>query len=473
MLWIALRLPHLPLEVFLRGTPFSEPFAITDGNQVLVCDRKARSRGVCPGMSLAAAQALSHQLVIRQRDPPAETEALLGLATWAMQFTPAVTLEFPDTLVLEVSGSLKLLGGLPAIEACMHRELSAMGYEAFSSSAPTASAACWMVRSGLTACCTESDLKQTIAALPVTVLQEDAQQGLQAMGAATLGDVLALPRDGLGRRFGQQLLDDIDRAMGRLPEAKTFFQPPQRFQTYIDLSVQVRQSEALIFAARRLFMQLAGFLAARACGVQHMVIRLIHRDGMTPVAISMLAPTRNVGHFTLMLRERLAQLSLRDAVQSISLEADELVPLAGGSLALFGEDAAATVQSWQQLVDRLRSRLGRESVHGISNVEDHRPENCSIAVEHGTRELSLNFGKRPFWLLPVPRPIAAVGATPQYEGSLELLAGPERIESGWWDGKEAQRDYFIARSPQRALLWIYRERRPSQLGQWYLHGIFS
>jgi protein ImuB len=60
-----------------------------------------------------------------------------------------------------------------------------------------------------------------------------------------------------------------------------------------------------------------------------------------------------------------------------------------------------------------------------------------------------------------------------------LLAGPQRLESGWWGGGDmALRDYFVARSSQSGLLWIYRERLsgadPAQPSDaWYLHGLFA
>jgi protein ImuB len=49
-----------------------------------------------------------------------------------------------------------------------------------------------------------------------------------------------------------------------------------------------------------------------------------------------------------------------------------------------------------------------------------------------------------------------------------LLAGPERIESGWWDGDEASRDYFVARRPDGSLAWVYRDK-----DGWFLHGLFA
>lgn len=460
--------------------PTPEPFAVAEGLQVLACDGKAWHRGVRPGLSVPAAQALSQRLIVRPRDAAAETEALLGLAAWARQFTPAVALEFPDMLLLEIGGSLKLLGGLPAIEARLQRELEAMGFSIRFACAPTARAAGWMAIAANTSnagSCTPESLAATVAALPTTVLPPVAQEGLQAAGAATLGEVLALPRDGLARRFGQSLLDELDRALGRLPEARSFFQPPRRFHAGIELPMEVHQAQALLFAGRRLLLQLTGYLGACACGVQSLDIRLTHRQSATTLTLGLLAPSRDAGHLTLLLRERLDRLVLGEAVQALSVTAEDLLPLPGENAPLFAGDAAIpgthSEAAWQQLVDRLRSRLGRQAVSGLAPAADHRPEHGSIASEPGTRQLPLQFNERPFWLLPVPRPLSEIDATPHCDGPLELLAGPERIESGWWDGEEALRDYFIARSPHRSLLWIYRERHPARLGQWYLHGLFA
>ena len=79
---------------------------------------------------------------------------------------------------------------------------------------------------------------------------------------------------------------------------------------------------------------------------------------------------------------------------------------------------------------------------------------------------------RPLWLLTTPRPLRETNAAPHdHEGGpLSLLAGPERIEAGWWDGQHVARDYFVARNQAQALLWIYRERDVG--ARWYVHGFF-
>ena len=81
---------------------------------------------------------------------------------------------------------------------------------------------------------------------------------------------------------------------------------------------------------------------------------------------------------------------------------------------------------------------------------------------------------RPFWLLPKPEALSESYGRPQRHGPLELMNGPERIESGWWDADEqdavgdVRRDYFVARSARQEWLWIFRTSKG-----WFLHGVFA
>jgi len=112
-------------------------------------------------------------------------------------------------------------------------------------------------------------------------------------------------------------------------------------------------------------------------------------------------------------------------------------------------------------------------VHGFDTIADHRPERAWRACEPGKESPAAAWppSARPLWLLPSPRPLAEIAEVPQYEGPLTLLTTSERIESGWWDGHDVAREYFVARNSAQALLWIYREPRGS--GGWFLHGFFS
>jgi protein ImuB len=78
-------------------------------------------------------------------------------------------------------------------------------------------------------------------------------------------------------------------------------------------------------------------------------------------------------------------------------------------------------------------------------------------------------------LLSEPEPLHERQSRPLLDGRpLQLLAGPQRIEAGWWDGAAAVRDYFIAQAHDGALVWVYRGRLalPADQG-WFLHGRFG
>jgi protein ImuB len=473
-MWIAIRLPRLPLEIFLRGSSTPEPFAVEERHCVFACDSKAFVRGVRAGMAAAAALALAPRLRVAQRDPAMETEALLGVAGWAAQFTPGVALEFPDGVLLEISGSLKLFGGLESLLERLRRGLAEMGWSSVLAGAPTPRAAFWLAWVGKQKFIEESaELEPVLAALPLKVLRcnDETLAAFEAIGIHTLGELRALPREGVARRFGQGPLAELDRALGRLPDPRNFFAPPARFGAAIELPAEVTQAEALLFAARRLTVQLTGFLAARSGGVQRFVLRLRHRDkAATEIAIGLVAPSRDAEHFTLLLRERFTGLELAEPVREIALRAEDIVPLPGRNLGLALEQSKPPGQ-WEHLVERLRARLGTEAVCGIASRAEHRPERAGVIANMGQKQLQLDFGERPFWLLEFPRPLAEIGAVPSLEGPLELLVGPERIESGWWDGDDVARDYFVARMQNEALVWIYRERHGE--GGWYLHGVFA
>jgi protein ImuB len=472
-MWIAIRLPQLPLEIFLRGSSTPEPFALEERHRVFACDRKARSRGVRAGMAVSAALALAPGLRVVRRDPAAETEALLGMAGWAAQFTPGVALEFPDAVLLDAAGSLKLFGGLASLLERLRRDLAEMGWSADLAGAPTPRGAFWLALAGSGRFVdSAAELEPTLAPLSVAVLRCDGEtlEALGAVGVRTIGELLALPRGGVARRFGQRLLDELDRALGRLSDPRNFFVPPARFGAAIELPAEVVQAEALLFAAKRLIVQLAGFLAARSGGAQRLVFRLRHRDrAATEVAIGLVAPSRDAGHFALLARERFSALALGQPVREIALEVDEVVPLAGRALGLLLEQGRPP-GDWERLVERLRARLGAGTVCGIACRAEHRPERASAVAGLEPKQRQLDFGERPLWLLDRPRLLAEIGERPHHEGPLELLSGPERIESGWWDGDDVARDYFIARMRNEALVWIYRERGG---GGWYLHGLFA
>jgi protein ImuB len=480
MLWLALRFPSLPLEIHTRGAPASGPLAIASTSaanaEIVACSLEARRCGIQAGMAVTAAWTLAAGLQIFPRDAAAERAALERMAGWALQFTSAVSLAASDELLLEVGGSVRLFGGFNQLWADVERQLGTMGYTALIAAAPTPLAAQWFARAGLSPRIRHDDaLRLELERLPVDVLDlsPPARYLLQDIGIRTLGECMQLPRDGLARRGGKELLGQLDRALGRVADPRPTFVPPGRFEAALRMPAPAEQADALLFAARRLISELCGWLAAIGKGVQRLAFTLAHEGREdTRFALDLVTATRDPTHLAAVLRERLERLPLPRPAIALAMESERLLPLVSSNLS-FLPDERVCAETVTQLIERLRARLGEEAVQGFDTLPDHRPERawrtCEPGKESGSRG-EWPPSARPLWLLPSPCPLAEVAEMPHYEGPLMLLTTPERIESGWWDGHDVTREYFVACNPAQSLLWIYRELRR---GGWYLHGFFS
>jgi protein ImuB len=213
---------------------------------------------------------------------------------------------------------------------------------------------------------------------------------------------------------------------------------------------------------------LAGFLHGRGAGVTRLRCDLVHED-VAPTSIVLgLTATRQIEHIMNVLRERLGREELPDRVEAIRLISEELIPLGAKECDLFPV-AGRSSEAGVQLIERLRARLGDHAVHALEHRADHRPELANgqtLTIGGAAPAMSRRLSAvRPLWLLSSPRLLG--GAPTGVE--LKLLSGPERIETGWWDGGEVGRDYFVGRNARGETLWLYRERG----GEWFVHGVFA
>ncbi|MBI5016784.1 MAG: DNA polymerase Y family protein [Deltaproteobacteria bacterium] len=481
MLWLCLHLPHLSVEVFTRGAAAPGPLVVVAGRgrrrSVVAVNLGAAAAGIRPGMALGAACGLVPELVVRERDEGAEAGALAALAGWAGQFTPLVSLVCAGVL-LEVEGSLGLFGGAGGLSERVEEGAASLGYRACLALAPNPLAAELLARAGQGDRVTEpACLEAALASLGLGLLEvpEKVREALRALGVCTLGDCLRLPRAGLARRFGRELPEILDRALGRVPDPRSPFVPPPRFASRLELPAEVAGAETLLFAAHRLLRELEGFLAARGSGVDRFCLSLVHRDARpTRVEVGLASPGRDPKRLLGLLGERLARTPLPAPVRALGLEATGFSSMTPRSRDLFGGEEEGRPGEGR-LLERLRARLGDEAVQGLRLVADYRPERAFQWVSGGEAGpapadiLPGPAGLRPLWLLPAPVvfrcPPAGVPA------GLILLAGPERIETGWWDSADAARDYFVAEDAQGSRLWVFRERQGAH--RWFAQGIFG
>lgn len=516
MLWLAILLPALPLQVFTRGSSESRPLAIvttTPGATLLAVTPCAEALGVRPGMRSTSALALLPELRLQPRDTTREAEALAEIATWAGRFSPRASLSPPDAVLVEISACLRLFGGASRIERALRDELLAeLGFEARTACAPTPLAARWFARAGLgfdparaALAAGDTDSSSPLAPapalacepaspahwlsmidrLPLATLGEDGSCDghtldlLEGLGLRTLGEVRRLPAAGLARRQAQAAARTLARARGELPDPRSWFEPPPRFDRGLPLPAATHHTEALLFAARRLLASLAAWLQARHVAVDLCTLVLEHASRPpTPLELVMGEPSQDEARFALIARERLAAVRLDDEVCGLRLQAAHPVEACRASNDLFG-DPSASGRDAALLLARLQARLGRSAVYRLDAHGDHRPESAWLACEPGIATRAAGTRRsaptsaptsritrervRPLWLLPVPRAISPARLT--------LLGDAERIETGWWDGHVVRRDYYLARDADQSLCWVFHCLDGP--GNWFVHGYFG
>ena len=422
-------------------------------------------------------------------DTASSTDAALrALATWALQFTPRVAVA-DGAVLMEVEGSVRLFGGRRALRDHVWSEGRELGVSQLAW-APNSLAALALARAGI-----ENGFRQPLPvlldALPMECLSavRPHRLTLAHIGCRTLGDVRRLPRGGMARRFDKHLLAALDQAYGLAPEVHQWVALPEHFHERLELMFRVDDAPALLFGARRLLLVMSGWLAARHSGVTAFTLHWAH-DAMRSktageggeITIRTAEPTRDIEHLCRLLAEHLAQVKLLAPVGDLVLHAQEVHRLKERSASLL-PDTVRQGETLHLVLERLAARLGPQRVLRPVLREDHRQEwmcHWQPAPQPLPRKPAPAPDlPQPTFVLPEPMKLAVRGNRPIYQGELQLLLGPQRVEGGWWDRDEVAgvtrnvvRDYWVALSKQAGVLWVFQTRL-DESPAWFLHGHFA
>jgi protein ImuB len=434
-----------------------------------------------PRFALEASSGAAHDPEHTHRSSSAAQAALETLALWAMQWSDRVsqhaTANGGAGLWLEIGASRRLFGDHTQLRERVAAGLAPLGYTHRLGIAPTPQGAALLARAGLTtSAVTHARLLQLLEPLPLALLAlpEEHLAALHSAGLRRVGELLALPAASIAQRFGPDASLYLQRLRGAAPELMHCIKAPAHFDGRCEFQDVITDITALLFPLQRLLAGLQGYLRACDRAVQRYTLRLEHHRGsVTRLAIGLARPSRDAAQLLVLARERLAATVLAAPVHGLGVEARELLPPLLLQNDLFSR-AAQQSEQLQQVLDRLAARLGASAVQALSGIEEHRPERAwrmhaaqlmvptATAVgPPSTPRDSCAVPDRPCWLLPEPRRI---------DMPRELLAGPERIESGWWDGADLARDYYLARGAHGAQLWVFQDLRG---GGWHVHGIWA
>ena len=473
-------------------------------------DAAAEALGAHPGLSLADVRARAPDVRVMPADPAADAACLEGLAEACRRYSPALAVDPPDGIVLDMTGGAHLFGGDAALMADLRRRVTAAGFSLRIAIADTPGLAWAFARSS------PEDVSiplgegaAQLADLSVAALRPppDQVRFLQRLGLRRIGQIVDAPRSALARRLGTAFLDRLDEALGRRasPLAPKLEVLPHRAERRL---LEPIAAEALV---QRVILDLATDLAPRlegeGKGARRFRLELFRLDGAIKwLEVGASRPLRDPAAVADLFRARLDGLNDGleaeygfDQLRLTALVLEPLIPLTADFVTgLAGRDAPA--DGFAALSDRLSARFGGEAVRRfVLRATYRRPEEAAITEALVRRASTPSKGTstpptqvegaplRPLRLFAPPQPIEVLADIPEGPPArfrwrrlarrIVCAEGPERIAPEWWrtDADDTVRDYYRLEDENGCRYWVFRQGLYSDASppRWYLQGLFA
>jgi protein ImuB len=459
-------------------------------------DARGKALGLFVGQKATDAAALAPELVLDDLDPQADAAALAALADWCVRFSPAVALDPPDGLFLDISGVAHLWDGEAQLLADFQGRLAANGLPFKAAIADTPGAAWALAHFGpKTSIAPPGEQAALMARLPPAALrlEPEAAAQIERLGLKRLAQVFDLPRAPLARRFGAQALRRLDQALGQEAEALTYRRPPNPWFARLAFAEPISQLDDLARVSLDIATALCARLEREGQGARSFELTYHRLDGQAfPLTIGLSLAGRDPKRIAKLLAPKLETVDPGFGIEVATLTAEGVEPISGRQARLDQAREATVEEGLAPLIDRLANRLGEGRVWKSAPFASHVPEKASakgrpLAPESGSWDPER---PRPVRLFRKPEALEAVIAlTPddppkqfQWRRRLHRIAraeGPERIGQEWWrqdiDAVRTHqvRDYYRLEDQDGARFWVFREGLASPTARWWLHGLFG
>ena len=474
----------------LKDVPFVQALPERGRMTVKAASASASAQGIRAGMVVADCRAVLPTLQVFDAHPGEAEKLLEALAGWCLRFTPIAAVDGPDGLILDISGCPHLWGGEAAYLKDITGRLKTLGYHIRAAIADTIGAAWAVSRYGSTTpIVMPGKTKEALMPLPPAALRADGAivERLEKLGFMKIAQFIDMPRQALRRRFGRQLLNRLDQAMGAEMEMLEPVCPLQPFLERLPLLEPIRTAKAIEIAIKQLLDQLCSRLAREEKGLRKAVLHCYRIDGQVQeVVIGTNRASRNAAHLFKLFELKIPSIEPDLGIELFTLESAITEELTAAQEALFETHSNSDDAAIAGLLDRISGKLG-PCIRRYLPAEHYWPERSyklatSLAEEPETAwRTDL---PRPLHLLPTPEPIEVTVALPDYppmlfhyKGQLHQVVradGPERIEQEWWLQEGLYRDYYCVEDKEGGRYWLFRAG-PYDEGQpkWFLHGFFS
>ncbi len=497
MLWLAIHLPSLPLEVF-GSHKTDQAFVVLESikNRSIVthCNQSALKQGVEIGMNSKLAQSLCEQIHIQDRELKREQRQLHNLANYLYRFSPYIYFYNNSSVHIEISSTLKLFKGLNKFIETLEKDIyekftkeQALSIELRLASNPElAFLSCYLPAKSKDHIYKLQDLAQ----LDIHSLEfkQSNLDSLSACGIQSIQDLIKIPNSQIKTQIDSDDFKYLKRLKGQNETRVNYYEPPKYFEDSFFFIEEIENTQQVLFPIKRCIQNLSYYLHSRQLSALKLNIELSdNKQRQTPyqekLQLRFAKGQHQAKEIMNLLRLQLENFELQQPIHEIKLSCQDFCERNQSVQDLFpGElKESSSGSADTQLIDQFRARMGDNCIKGIQLKAEHRPE---LAMSYGEIQTKNNTkdqiqqhqhfqhsSKRPFWLLSTPRPLNIKKRQVHYFGPLSLINDAERIETGWWDTQFIKRDYFIARHPKGEYYWIFQDHLKQ--GAWFLHGIFS
>lgn len=489
--------PMFPLAARLRSEPNlrAEAVAIVEGNggaaHVIAATKRARTKGIHAGHSLAQARSILPKLIARGRDAECERTAQEALFEVAESFSPRVEDAGDGVVFVDITGMTRHFPSELDLAKAAMRAADEIGLPARVGVAASKLAA--RVAAELTPSPTIVEAgkeSEFLAPLPLTRLAPHLEAGatLQRWGIGSIGELASLPESEVASRLGEIGRELHYAARGVDPRPLIPRPLPPDFREGMELEWPLVALEPFCFIASAALDRLSRRMELQGFACKRLELTLsLEPDGFYARAIDLPAPTRDVKTMLTLLRLDLEKNPPGAPVIAFSLVAHPDRPRRA-QLSLFGP-AALSPEKLATTIARLVSLLGDGRVGMAMAVDGHLPERYDVGEfappppPEQRRKPDKSRGLLAVRVFRPPLPVEVI--TRESNGDLEItsingegdlsgpvrtFSGPWKTESSWWSDAPAAREYWDVELEKGGVYRVY-QAAPSE--EWFVDARYG
>lgn len=481
---LARRRPELKDLPFVLAAPVKNKIIITASSTL------AEREGAFTGMAVADARAAFGELVVIDEVPGQAAKLLRLLGLGCLRYTPIVSLDLPNGLLLDISGCAHLWGGERGYLKEIVLKLREAGFDARAAIADTPGAAWGVARfAQKRPIIPSSDESAAIAGLPPAALrlEPEALERLQKLGFRNVSPLLATAPQALRRRFGTGLLLRIDQALGKIEEYWEPIVPPVPYSERLPCMEPIRLAPGIEIAIEKLLEMLCLRLQTEGKGVRKAILKCHRIDGKkVQVAIATTKGSHSVSHLLRLFKLQIDKIEPALGIELFVLEAPRVEDMETIQEVLWAEAKGLADTALAELLDRIAGKVGAEAIKRYLPSENHWPERSFKIASSLTEEPQAPWPElpRPISLVSPPELIEVMALVPDHpprifvhkdkRHTIVKADGPERIGREWWQDKGEHRDYYILEDTTGCRYWVFRSGHYDGAdARWYLHGYFA